>query len=135
VAGRSRAWVCGQSLAGTAGSNLGGGRECLWLVIVVCHLETSRMRRSWPDLCRSSDTGTKFTEVILDMCIVICVNESLPASLLTEAMLCELLVTSSSSCIIQGDSRINIITIYFFGVGRCLILPPYDCTGKTVLHL
>jgi hypothetical protein len=37
VAVRSKAWVCGRSLAGTAGSNPTGGHECLSLVSVVCY--------------------------------------------------------------------------------------------------
>ena len=78
MAARSKAWVYGRSLAGTVGSNPAGGRdvcvECcvlsgrglsdglitrpeesyrLWCV-VVCDLETSRMRRSWQALGRSA---------------------------------------------------------------------------------
>jgi hypothetical protein len=36
VAARSSAWVCGGSLAGTAGSNLSGGMDVLSPVSVVC---------------------------------------------------------------------------------------------------
>jgi hypothetical protein len=36
VAASSRAWVCGRSLAGVAGSNPTGGDGCLSLVRVVC---------------------------------------------------------------------------------------------------
>jgi hypothetical protein len=35
VAARSKAWVCGRSLAGIACSNPAGGRGCLSLLIVV----------------------------------------------------------------------------------------------------
>ena len=82
VAARSKAWVYGRSPAGIVGSNPTGGIdvccECcvlsgrglcdglitrpekyyrLWWV-VVCDLETSWMRRSWPALGRSA-TGKK----------------------------------------------------------------------------
>jgi hypothetical protein len=33
---RSKAWVCGRSLAGIVGSNPAGGHGCLSLVSVVC---------------------------------------------------------------------------------------------------
>jgi len=71
---RSKAWVCSRSLARIVGSNPAGGKDVcvescvlsdrglcdgsitrpeesyrLWCV-VVCDLETSRMRRSWPAL-------------------------------------------------------------------------------------
>ena len=36
VAARSKAWVCGRSLVGTAGSNPAGGNGCLFLLSVVC---------------------------------------------------------------------------------------------------
>jgi hypothetical protein len=36
VAARSKAWVCGRSLAGTVGSNSAGRYGCLSLVSVVC---------------------------------------------------------------------------------------------------
>jgi hypothetical protein len=36
VAAQSKAWVCGRSLPGIAGSNSAGGRETLSLVSVVC---------------------------------------------------------------------------------------------------
>ena len=36
VAARSRAWVCGRSLAGVAGSNPAGRHGCLSVVSVVC---------------------------------------------------------------------------------------------------
>jgi hypothetical protein len=36
VAARSKAWVCGRSLAGIVGSNPTGGHGCLSLVSVVC---------------------------------------------------------------------------------------------------
>jgi len=36
VAMRSKAWVCGRSLAGVVGSNPPGGHVCLSLVNVVC---------------------------------------------------------------------------------------------------
>jgi hypothetical protein len=36
VAARSKAWVCGRALAGTAGSNVARGHEGLSLVRVVC---------------------------------------------------------------------------------------------------
>jgi hypothetical protein len=81
VTARSKAWICGRSLAGIAGSNPARGMDvCLsWVVFchvedsatswslvqrshtdwwVVCDLETSGMRRSWPVLCRST-TGKK----------------------------------------------------------------------------
>ena len=42
VAARSKAWVCGRSLAGIVGSNQAGGHGCLSLVSVVCyHVEFS----------------------------------------------------------------------------------------------
>jgi len=78
VAARSKAWIYGRSLAGIVSSNPAGGVgvcvECcvlsgrglcdglitrpeksyrLWRV-VVCDLETSRMRRPWPALVRSA---------------------------------------------------------------------------------
>ena len=84
VAVRSKAYVCGRSLAGTESSNptRGGGRmsvycECcvlsstglcdelitrpeesylVWCV-VLCDLETSSMRRLWPALGRSATEG------------------------------------------------------------------------------
>jgi len=81
VAARSKAWVYGRSPAGIVGSNPTGGMdvcvECcvlsgrglcdglitlpeesyrLWCV-VVCDLETSRMRRPWPALGRSTRGG------------------------------------------------------------------------------
>ena len=36
VAARSKAWACGRSFAGIAGSNPTGGHECLSAVSVVC---------------------------------------------------------------------------------------------------
>ena len=36
VAARSKAWFCGRSIAGTAGSNPTGGQGCLSAVSVVC---------------------------------------------------------------------------------------------------
>ena len=36
VAARSKAWVCGCSLAEIVNSNLAGGKVCLALVSVVC---------------------------------------------------------------------------------------------------
>ena len=36
VAARSKAWSCGRSLAGIAGSNLAGGMDSLSLVSVMC---------------------------------------------------------------------------------------------------
>ena len=36
MAARSKAWVCGRSLAGIAGSNPAGGRGYVSLVSVVC---------------------------------------------------------------------------------------------------
>ena len=36
VAARSKAWVCGRSLAGIVGSNPTGAHGCLSVVIVVC---------------------------------------------------------------------------------------------------
>ena len=36
VAARSKAWVCGHSLDGIAGSNAAGGQRCVCLVSVVC---------------------------------------------------------------------------------------------------
>ena len=82
VAARSKAWVCGRTPAEIMGSNPTGGMdvccECcvlsgrglcdelitrpeesyrLWCV-VVCDLETSRMRRPWPALGRSA-TGRR----------------------------------------------------------------------------
>ena len=79
VAARSKAWVCGRSPAGIAGSNPTGGMDVycvccvlsgrglcdelisrpeesyrLWCV-VVCDIETSLMRRPWPALGRSAN--------------------------------------------------------------------------------
>jgi hypothetical protein len=42
VAGRSKAWVCGRSLAEIEGSNPAGGLECLPLVLCV-----ARQRRAY----------------------------------------------------------------------------------------
>jgi hypothetical protein len=36
VAAHSKAWVCGRSLAGIAGSNPTGGHGCLSVVSVAC---------------------------------------------------------------------------------------------------
>ena len=70
LAARSKAWVCGRSLAGIAGSNPTGGMECeccvllglclclglitrpeesyrVWCVLSECDCEASIMR-SWP---------------------------------------------------------------------------------------
>jgi len=84
VAARSKAWVCGSSLAGIVGSNPAGAWmsvcvECcvlsgrglsdgliprpeksyrLWCV-AVCDLETSRTRRPWPALGRNATGGEK----------------------------------------------------------------------------
>jgi hypothetical protein len=43
VAGQSKAWACGRSLAGIAGSNPSGGMDgCLCIVSVACcHVEVS----------------------------------------------------------------------------------------------
>jgi hypothetical protein len=47
LAARSKAWVCGFSLARTAGSNLSGDIEVrLFLSFVFCHVEVSVMDRS-----------------------------------------------------------------------------------------
>jgi hypothetical protein len=47
VAARSKAWVCGRSLAGIAGSDPAGGHGCLSLVSVVCcQIEVSATGRS-----------------------------------------------------------------------------------------
>jgi uncharacterized membrane protein YccC len=47
VAARSKAWVCGSSLAGVVGSNLTDGYGCLSLVSVVCcQVEVSATGRS-----------------------------------------------------------------------------------------
>jgi hypothetical protein len=47
VAARPKAWVCGRSLAGIAGSNPTGGHGCLSLVSVVCcQVEVSATGRS-----------------------------------------------------------------------------------------
>jgi len=67
VAARPKAWVCGRSPADIVGSNPTGGMDVLSVVsvlccqlntrpeesyrvwcVVVCDLETSRMRRPWP---------------------------------------------------------------------------------------
>jgi hypothetical protein len=42
VAARSKAWVCGRSLAGIVGSNPAGGVDvCLLLSVVCCQVEVS----------------------------------------------------------------------------------------------
>ena len=42
MAARSKAWVCGRSLAGIGGSNLAGSMDfCLLLVLCVCQVEVS----------------------------------------------------------------------------------------------
>jgi hypothetical protein len=47
VAARSKAWVCGRSLAGIAGSNSARGHGCLSVVSVVCcQVEVSATGRS-----------------------------------------------------------------------------------------
>jgi len=47
VAARSKAWVCGRSPAGIAGSNPMGGHEWLYVVCVVCcEVEGSATGRS-----------------------------------------------------------------------------------------
>jgi len=47
LAARSKAWVCGRSLAGIAGSNPAGGNGSLFLVSVVCfQVEVSATDRS-----------------------------------------------------------------------------------------
>ena len=49
MAARSKAWVCGRSLAGIVGSNPNGGMSaCLSVVIVVCcEVEMSELGRSF----------------------------------------------------------------------------------------
>ena len=39
VAARSKAWVCGRSLAGTAGSNPAGGMDVCLVSVVRCQVE------------------------------------------------------------------------------------------------
>jgi hypothetical protein len=47
VSARSKAWVCGRSLAGIVGSNPTGGHGCLSVVSVVCcQVEVSATGRS-----------------------------------------------------------------------------------------
>jgi hypothetical protein len=47
VAARSKAWFCGRSLAGIAGSNSPGVHGCLYGVFVVCcQIEVSAFGRS-----------------------------------------------------------------------------------------
>jgi len=82
VAARPKAWVYGRLLAGIVGSNPAAGMDgCLCCVlsgrglcdglitrpeksyrlwhVVVCDLQTSRMRRPWPALGRSATRGRK----------------------------------------------------------------------------
>ena len=84
LAARSKAYICGRSPAEIVGSNATGGMDVfmLWMLcmlsgrglcdelitrpeesyrlwcVIVCDLETSRMRRPWPALGRSA-TGEK----------------------------------------------------------------------------
>jgi hypothetical protein len=54
VATRSKAWVCGSSLAGIAGSNPGGGMDVLSFVSVMCCLcdgQITRPEESYLVLC------------------------------------------------------------------------------------
>ena len=95
VAARSKALVCGRSLAEIVGSNPTGGMDVcllwycvlsgrglcdelitrpedsyrLWCV-VVCDLETSKMRRPWPALGRSA-TGKKTPTWCTKFCFTI----------------------------------------------------------------
>ena len=46
VAARSKAWVCGRSLAGIAGSNPAGGYGCLSVVSVLCVVRLRSLRRA-----------------------------------------------------------------------------------------
>ena len=51
MAALSKAWICGRSLAGIAGSNPAAGRGCLFHVIECCHLAVSAT--GWSLLQRS----------------------------------------------------------------------------------
>jgi hypothetical protein len=97
VATRSKAWVCGRSLTGIAGSNPAGSMEfcfdccvllgrgfCVGLItrpeecyrmwcFVVCDLETSRMRRPWPAL-GSNATGRKMIMNTGNLCTVMWIS-------------------------------------------------------------
>jgi hypothetical protein len=47
VATRSKAWVCGRSLAGSVGSNSTGANGCLFVVnVVCCQVQVSATGRS-----------------------------------------------------------------------------------------
>jgi hypothetical protein len=64
VSARSKAWVCGRSLAGITGSNPTGGHGSLSLVSVVCcQLEVSATGRS---LVRRSPTECGVSECNLE---------------------------------------------------------------------
>jgi hypothetical protein len=45
VAARSKAWVCGRSLAGIAGSNLAGSMD-VFLLLVLCVVRYRSLRRA-----------------------------------------------------------------------------------------
>jgi len=69
VATRSKAWVCGRSLAETAGSNPTGGYGCLSIVTVACcQVEVSATGRS---LVQRSPT-----ECVVCVCVCVCVSLS-----------------------------------------------------------
>jgi hypothetical protein len=61
VAARSKAWVCGNSLAGIAGSNPADSIEYLSPVIVVC-FQIKSLRRA-----ETSSRG-----VLLNVCVTVC---------------------------------------------------------------
>ena len=58
MAARFKVWVCGHSLAGIAGSNLGGGTDVspLW-VLRVCQLEVFASESSLVDRYTESESG------------------------------------------------------------------------------
>ena len=68
VAGRSKTWVCGRSLAGITGSNPAGGNVCMPLVSVVCcQVEVSAsgcslVQRS-PTVCGMSECDREVSTV------------------------------------------------------------------------
>ena len=52
VAARFKAWVCGRSLAGIAGSNPGGGHGCVSIVSdVCCYVQITSPEESYRVLC------------------------------------------------------------------------------------
>ena len=59
MAARSKAWVCGRSLTGIAGSNPARGMDASDVSVVCCHVEVSASGRS---LVRRSPTECGVSE-------------------------------------------------------------------------